>query len=82
MLSSFFCSGTYSTNGFEAITTPAAWVDECLGKPSNVLLTSIRVFTLSSVSYAALSSGFISKAFSMVIPSIVGIILATLSTSA
>ena len=82
MDSSFFWSGTYSTKGWEAITTPAAWVDECLGSPSSLLLTSISSFTLSSVSYIVLSSGFKSKALSIVTPRTVGICLAILSTSA
>ncbi len=35
-------SGTYSSIGFWEITTPAAWVEECLGSPSNRFDISIN----------------------------------------
>ena len=81
-VSSFLDNGTYSTRGLPEITTPAAWVEECLGIPSKDLEISIRYFTLSSSSYCLLSSGFISIALSMVMLSSIGIILAITSTSA
>ncbi len=82
IVSSFFARGTYSSTGAEQITTPAAWVDACLGSPSRDLDISIKFLTLSFSSYCFLSSGFISRALSMVILSSIGIIFAITSTSA
>ena len=73
-------NGTYSSIGFWLITTPAACMDVCLGRPSNLLDISISFFTDSSDSYMPRSSGFINSALSMVIPSSFGIALAIVST--
>ena len=72
-------SGTNSSAGFWQITTPAACMEVCLGKPSSFIHMSNRFFTCSSVSYLLRSSGFISNAFCSVIFSSFGIILASVS---
>ncbi len=43
-------NGTSSSAGLEQITTPAACMEVCRGRPSRRLLISIRLFTCSSVS--------------------------------
>ncbi len=77
-------SGTYSSIGFCEITTPAAWVDECLGSPSKRFDISIKRVTRSSFSYMERSSGFILSARSIVMeaPGSFGMLLAMLSTNA
>ena len=42
--------GTNSSKGSEPITTPAAWMEVCRGKPSSLMDISIRFLTPSSAS--------------------------------
>ena len=81
MTSSLRCSGTYSTTGFPVISTPAAWVEACLGMPSSVRAVSISCFTRGCSSYICLSMGEIVSALVSVIPRSNGIALATASVS-
>ena len=75
-------NGTNSSIARWPITTPAACMDVCLGRPSSLLDISISSFTCSSSWYSFLNSGFIFRALSNVIFSSVGTIFAMLSTNA
>ena len=72
-------SGTYSSIAFWEITTPAACMEVCLGSPSRRFDMSIRARTCWSDSYIARSSGFITRALSMVMFSSLGIFFAMVS---
>ena len=81
--------GTYSPIGFWPITTPAACVPDCLGRPSSLIAISIIFLTSSLSSYISLRSLLIFKAngmlsFSLAYSSgsLVGTALETLSQSA
>ena len=72
-------SGTNSSIGFGPITTPAAWTELFRGSPSSRSARSIRCCACSLSSYRLFSSGFISSAFEIVMPSSFGIDFATMS---
>ena len=74
-------SGTYSLMLFLDITTPAAWVDACLGIPSRALDISSTFATVGFVSYIFLRSGLSSSALSIVIFRSNGIAFAMASVS-
>ncbi len=54
-------SGTYSSIASLPITTPAACIDACRGRPSRRMEASTSSFTCGSSSYAFFSSGFTSS---------------------
>ena len=74
-------NGTYVSTGSFVITIPHAWVEACLGIPSNPIAISNTFFTNSSDSYLSFNSLFCSNAFFIVICSSFGIIFAKLSAS-
>ena len=63
------------------MTTPAAWVLECLVVPSTALAESTSFLTPSSASYISRSSSLSSMAVSSFMLSRLGTSRATLSTS-
>ncbi len=83
-ISSFLvlCSGTSSVSGLGEITTPAAWTPELRTMPSSLFAVSINSRIWPSFSMASRSCGESSMAWSSVMLSCVGTILAMRSTSA